>query len=519
MHQYNKDKKLRIVNKKNNIYLKRIVSNFNRLKTRMNQSRKKKEIINLKIDSKSEVKALNLGNKSDYWRSYQEFIGLFKNSPEASVYTDLNGIILEINLQYELLTGFSIEESRGKYLRDLLNVHILEKKNDQHNSPGSEMRIRRKDGKNIFVDVSSASNFIQKEKIGKILLFKDITDRKRSEEVSQVLYDISNTANSSISLKKLYPVIRKELHKIIDTTNFYIALYEEEKESLEFCYYMDETGKKDEDLIHLKIKSSENIFYYIFKTGQALLLNYNKYKKMMREGYFDSHDVITNKQIWLGVPLKVEGKTIGSMVLQSYTNPKLYLQKDIKLMEFVSQQIATAIDRKRTEEKLKMLGLYDYLTGLPNRVLFYDRLKQEIAYARREDKKFALVFFDLDNFKKVNDKYGHDTGDRLLQIIAENFEKLLRKTDTICRLGGDEFIILLAKLVQPEENVKEVIQKIMATLSKPFIIEDNLISVSLSIGIVLYPDNGKTCEELIKNADKAMYRAKKGSKNYYHWAN
>ncbi|MBU4348804.1 sensor domain-containing diguanylate cyclase, partial [bacterium] len=193
-------------------------------------------------------------------------------------------------------------------------------------------------------------------------------------------------------------------------------------------------------------------------------------------------------------------------------------KKDIKLMEFVSQQVATAIERKQIEEKLKFLSLYDYLTKLPNRVLFYDRMKQEIAYARRERKKFSLMFLDLDNFKEVNDKFGHDVGDQLLQGVAKRFSKLLRKTDTICRLGGDEFIILLPRLAQPRENTVDVAQKILSSLNEPFSIGENKIYVNTSIGIALYPDNGEEGEILIKSADKAMYVAKKEGPNSYHWA-
>jgi diguanylate cyclase (GGDEF)-like protein len=204
--------------------------------------------------------------------------------------------------------------------------------------------------------------------------------------------------------------------------------------------------------------------------------------------------------------------------LQSYIDPNLYSKKDIKLMEFVSQQIATAIERKQAEEKLKFLSLYDYLTKLPNRVLFYDRMKQEIAYAKRERKKFSVMFLDLDNFKEVNDKFGHDIGDQLLQGVAKRFSKVLRKTDTICRLGGDEFIILLPRLVQPKENTVDVVRKIFSSLGEPFSIGENQIYVNTSIGIALYPDDGEEGEILIKSADKAMYLAKKEGLNNYHWA-
>jgi len=164
------------------------------------------------------------------WRSQQEFVGLFKNSPESLVYTDLNGITLETNKRFEALTGFSLSEARGKYLKDLLDVNILEKKNNHHYFYGSEMEIRKKMEKN-YISVSCTSNLINTEELGKILLFKDITALKKNEEINNVLYNISRAANSNISLEELYPIIRKELHTIIDTGNFYIALFDEEKNS------------------------------------------------------------------------------------------------------------------------------------------------------------------------------------------------------------------------------------------------------------------------------------------------
>jgi len=377
---------------------------------------------------------------------------------------------------------------------------------------------KKKNNKLIHVSVSVTLNQVNEQVTGKIFLLNDVTNRKANEAVNNVLYNISRAANSDISLTQLYPVIREELSTIINTTNFSIALFDEEKNKLYFSYYADETGERDKDFLVSKYSISDSIFNYIFKTGDSLLLNYNKYKRMIAQGNFISYDVITNKQIWLGVPLKIENKIIGSMILQSYTDPNLYSKKDIKLMQFVSQQIATAIERKQAEEKLKFLSLYDYLTKLPNRVLFYDRMKQEIAYAKREQKKFALMFLDLDNFKEVNDKFGHDIGDQLLQGVAKRFSKLLRKTDTICRLGGDEFIILLPRLTQPRENAVDVALKIFSSLSELFLIKGNQIHITTSIGIALYPDDGDEEEALIKTADKAMYLAKKEGPNNYHWA-
>ena len=359
-----KDKKLKLIKKeKNNTYLRRIVNNLHFLKAKMSRIKNKRNFEDSKVEIDTIKTPSRFEKKSELWQSYQEFIGLFKNSPEALVYTDLNGIVLDTNKEFEKLTGFNLQEVRGRYFKDLLHIRIIDLKKNHHHSIGPEMEVRKKDGTEICLSVSFTSNWVGSKELGKILLLKNITNYKKSEEVSNVLYNISKAANSDISLEDLYPVIQNELHKIIDASNFYIALFNEKKNLLQFCYYVDETGKKGEDFLNSKNENSDNIFCYIFKTGQTLLLNYNKYKKMMREGHFNSHDVITNKQTWLGVPLKVADKIIGSMVLQNYINPKLYSQKDIKLMEFVSQQIASAITRKQTGEKLKTLNLHDHLTG------------------------------------------------------------------------------------------------------------------------------------------------------------
>lgn len=504
--------------RKDSSYLNKLVNKLRRLKEEPNSPNNKNGKKDLRAKPIFSDTSRFKKNEQVLQRSRQEFIGLFKNSPEALAYTDMDGIVLEVNKRFEELFGYELEEMRGKHIEKVLTNWRIQILGNDLIFTDLELIARKKNKKLIHVSVSVTLNQVNEQTTGKIFLLNDITNRKANEAVNNVLYNISRAANSDISLKQLYPVIHEELSTIIDTTNFYIALFDEEKNKLYFPYYTDETGERDEDFLVSKYSDSGSIFNYIFKTGKSLLLNYNKYKRMINRGDFNSCDVITNKQVWLGVPLKIENKIIGSMILQSYIDPNLYSKKDIKLMEFVSQQIATAIERKQSEEKLKFLSLYDYLTKLPNRVLFYDRMKQEIAYARRERKKFSLMFLDLDDFKEVNDKFGHDVGDQVLQGVAKRFSKLLRKTDTICRLGGDEFIILLPRLAQPRENALDVARKILSSLSEPFLIGGNQIHLTTSIGIALYPDDGEEGEILIKNADKAMYLAKKEGPNNYHWA-
>ncbi len=499
-------------------YLNKLLNKFRQIKTEANSPKNKNAKTGLRAKLIFSDTSRFSRNEQILQRSRQEFIGLFKNSPEALAYTDMDGIVLEVNKRFEKLFGYELEEIRGKHIERVLTNWQIQILGNDHVFTDLELTAKKKNNKLIHISVSVTLNKVNGQTTGKIFLLNDITNRKANEALNNVLYAISGAANSDISIKQLYPIIREELGTIIDTTNFYIALFDEEKNKLYFPYYADETGERDENFVISKYSGSDNIFHYIFRTGESLLLNYNKYKRMIARGDFNSCDVITNKQVWLGVPLKIESKIIGSMILQSYTDPNLYSKKDIKLIEFVSQQIATVIERKQAEEKLKFLGLYDSLTGLPNRTLFYDRMEQEIAYAKREGKKFSLMFLDLDDFKEVNDKFGHDMGDQLLQGITKRFNKLLRKTDTICRFGGDEFIILLTRLTQPRENTVDVARKIFGSLSEPFLIRNNKIYINTSIGIALYPDDGEEREILIKSADKAMYLAKKEGPNNYHWA-
>ena len=164
-------------------------------------------------------------------------------------------------------------------------------------------------------------------------------------------------------------------------------------------------------------------------------------------------------------------------------------------------------DRKRFEERLSFLAQYDVLTGLPNRALFYDRLRQAVVRAKREQAMVGLMFLDLDRFKQINDTLGHAAGDRVLRVVAERLKGFLREVDTIARLGGDEFTVIIEGVSQPEQ-LSGVAEKIRNALGEPVSLDGREMSVSASIGITLYPRDGEDIEHLIKNADIAMYHAK-----------
>ena len=168
--------------------------------------------------------------------------------------------------------------------------------------------------------------------------------------------------------------------------------------------------------------------------------------------------------------------------------------------------------RKQTEEKLARHAYYDNLTSLPNRRLFRSHLKQALTLARRNQRRLAVLFVDLDHFKAINDSWGHAVGDRLLQSAAKWLKSCLRASDIVARLGGDEFIILLPEIAQAEDATT-VAKKLLSALRKPFRIEGREIFTSASIGISLYPDDGDEAEILMKNADQAMYCVKQDGRN------
>jgi diguanylate cyclase (GGDEF)-like protein/PAS domain S-box-containing protein len=172
-------------------------------------------------------------------------------------------------------------------------------------------------------------------------------------------------------------------------------------------------------------------------------------------------------------------------------------------------------ERKRYEEKLRYNAVTDHLTELPNRFLFFDRLNMALAQAQRDFQKLAVIMLDLDEFKKVNDTYGHNIGDQLLKGVANRLLNMFRRGDTIARWGGDEFILLLPEIRQAEA-AKNVAERILHSFNKPFEFDGLKISITASIGVALFSDDGPDADTLIKNADIAMYHAKDAGRNCFH---
>ncbi|MCF6173675.1 MAG: EAL domain-containing protein, partial [Campylobacteraceae bacterium] len=209
---------------------------------------------------------------------------------------------------------------------------------------------------------------------------------------------------------------------------------------------------------------------------------------------------VKNREIWLNIvvtSLILQGKTVGYFVFRDITNRKK-IEKELQIQG----------------EKLLFQAKHDPLTSLPNRMFLMDRLHQSIKRLERSKKLLAIVFLDIDNFKNINDAFGHDVGDLLLIEISSLLRQLLRNTDTVARFGGDEFVIVLDDLNSIEDS-SNIVQKILDSFKEPFFIRKNPFNINFSMGVAIYPNDAKEEMNLLKYADMAMYRAKNSGKNRY----
>ncbi len=233
------------------------------------------------------------------------------------------------------------------------------------------------------------------------------------------------------------------------------------------------------------------------------------------------------KLLLLGLAFIVIGIILSNIIANGITRPILTLVDRVKNVEKKSEVFCSPIGThdeledlaKAFDERSLLLqhqAQYDSLTDLPNRLLFLDRLEQSIKNSIRTREKFAVLFLDLDHFKEINDSFGHQFGDKLLMLVGEYLQRTVRVSDSVARMGGDEFTILLSNL-DNQHDVINILQKIMNIFKDPFIISHHQFYITCSIGIALFPLHGKTAEELLKNADTAMYKAKEKGRNTYQF--
>ncbi len=217
-----------------------------------------------------------------------------------------------------------------------------------------------------------------------------------------------------------------------------------------------------------------------------------------------------------GVPFYDYSEKVMGHIVVFDRRPMLDKERTISILRVFASRAGAELERQRAEETIKNMAYYDSLTGLPNRVLLIDRLTLALAHAHRVNKYLAVLFVDFDNFKVVNDTYGHSVGDLFLREMGQKLKSVIRKEDTLARLGGDEFILVLPELTD-RKNAVILAEKLIKMGGEPLNLEGNEIKSSLSIGISLYPDDGDDYEALLDKADEALYKAKRKGRNRYNF--
>lgn len=246
------------------------------------------------------------------------------------------------------------------------------------------------------------------------------------------------------------------------------------------------------------------------------------------------------EQIMNKTPQELLGKETGDFVAENYkkclvSKKSITYEQEVRLPEgnrtwlitltpIVEADIVTHIvgsetditERKKLELELEKKANYDNLTGLPNRRLFFEQLERLIVQSERDKTQFALLFIDLDGFKDINDNYGHEVGDRVLITVGKRIEKCIRKADTAARMGGDEYSVLLRD-IEDKKTISDIVEKIHRTLQEVMHIGNHTCHVDSSIGIAIYPANGKNGEILLRNADSKMYEVKRKGKGGFEF--
>lgn len=361
----------------------------------------------------------------------------------------------------------------------------------------------RQDGSSFPVEYRTAPLFdTSGNQYGVTVVFRDITERKRASQMRTTLHNIAECAHDCATPSALYPQVHDIIHQIIPADRLYIALLDEQAMLLRFPYWKDGHSQAREPI---SLAMGGYTAQVMREANPLLLVGHDEASPLAsRRAYSD----------WLGVPLRNGKKVVGALVVQNAAASRRYVEADKELLQFVSTQLATSIERTHRDERLRHLAQFDALTDLPNRALFDDRLQVALSKSQRREEKLALMFLDLDKFKPVNDTYGHAMGDALLVAVAARIKRLLRESDTVGRVGGDEFVILLHPVVSVDD-VTVVAEKIRHALAQPFDLLNQHISISASIGIALYPQHGADGISLARAADSAMYQAKREGSDRY----
>ncbi len=413
-------------------------------------------------------------------KSEEKYRTIIEGSRDAIYITTREGKIVDVNQAFLDLLGYTREELEGLDVRETYvnpdDRLIFQQAIEQEGSVRDfELKLRKKDGAEMDCLLTAT---VRQADDGSILgyqgIIRDITERKRAEEALRE----AEALISSIAEAIPHAVVGLRERRIIFANESVKAVF----------------GWKPEELIG--------------KGTRVLYRSEEEYEEIARHFY----PVLERQQTYSEEYLCrcKDGRDIMCMVSTARIGPTLKEKEIVVVYEDITE-------RKRAEQQLAYMATHDILTDLPNRMLFNDRLNLALAQAKRNQQKLAMMWLDLDRFKLINDKLGHSVGDKLLQAVGDRLTGLLRKGDTVARMGGDEFLILLPEIAQVEDTDK-IAQKVLEGFQETFVFDVHELHITTSIGVVIYPDDGEDADTMMRHADMAMYSAKqKGRDNYQRY--
>lgn len=420
---------------------------------------------------------------------------------DAVFLVDVGGRITYVNAACERIFGYTQAEMIGCGMLDLIlpedraktqaeAVHIMA----GHPRVGFQNRYVRKDGRIVHIMWSASWSEADQLRIG---VARDVTEQKRAEDMQAATYAVSEAAHTASDLDTLFRTIHTIIARLVPVAALAVATRDRKTQTLSFPYQQDHHGNTPvvQDAIARQHCDA------VIRSGQATLLRDDALAAPGADGTRSG-----DGSFWIVIPLITQQEPIGALVLKAHPGT-LYTDKDKELLNFVSAQVATAIERGQLKAELLRAAQYDELTSLPNRRLLHDRLDRALARSRRKHGRMALLYIDIDDFKHVNDTLGHAAGDVLLQEIARRLERCVRTTDTVARLGGDEFVVILEE-IHSSDDATTVANKIRSTLAQPLDIDGTTLSTQASIGLALSPEHGSEAEQLLRHADSSMYKNK-----------
>lgn len=421
------------------------------------------------------------------------------------------GQIVFISEACERLLGYTAEEMVGTQVLHYIHPDDLERTRVAAGRVMSgvshidfENRYVRKDGG--IVHILWSARWSEEDRV-RIAVARDVTALRRADQTRDALYRISQAAHAAENLRALCKGVQSVIGELFSTDHLYLAFYDAAENVLSFPDWSDDRADAWVD----GPLQPDSAIAEVLGAGQALLTTQDPARPGLGLGWKDApHPGSAN---WLGVPLVFRDTVLGAVVIESQSADEHYSAADLELLQFVATQVATAVERKRVEEHLRFMAHHDPLTGLTNRSLFYDRLETALRLARRNESnesKVALLYLDLNGFKQVNDSKGHEMGDRMLCEVARRLELCTREADTVARMGGDEFTVLLTGVCDAA-SVDTMVHKIRDVMAVPMDLGDETFHMSCSIGTALYPDDGVVAEQLLRKADASMYMMKRSS--------